>query len=56
MSVPNTATNMLANFSSTVPSFVQGGYTRLLLGLDQDATTARILYFDEPADDATFEY
>jgi hypothetical protein len=37
MIVPNTSTNMLVNFSSTVPSLMQGGYTSLLLGLDQNA-------------------
>jgi hypothetical protein len=46
---------MLANFSSTVPYFLPGGYTSLLLGLDQEATTARKLHFDEPDNDTTFE-
>jgi hypothetical protein len=29
--------------------------TSLLLGLDQEASTARKLHFDEPANDTTFE-
>jgi hypothetical protein len=29
------------NITSIVPSFVQGGYTSLLLGLDQEASAAR---------------
>jgi hypothetical protein len=36
MIVSNTSTNMLVNFSSTVPSLMQS-YTSLLLGLDQNA-------------------
>jgi hypothetical protein len=46
---------MLANFSSTVLCFLPGGYTSLLLGLDQEATTAWKLHFDEPDNDTTFE-
>jgi hypothetical protein len=45
----------IQNFSSTVPSFMQGGYTSLLLGLDQEASAARKLHFDEPGNDTTFE-
>jgi hypothetical protein len=35
------------NFLSIMPSFVQGGYTSLLLGLDQEASAAQKLYFNE---------
>jgi hypothetical protein len=45
---------MLVNFSSTVPCFMPGEYTSLLLGLDQEASTARKLHFDEPVNDTTF--
>jgi hypothetical protein len=55
MAEPNTCTNMYTNFLSTVPSFLQGGYTSLLLGIDQEASAARKLNFDEPAHDSTFE-
>jgi hypothetical protein len=55
MSAPNSSTIMLANFSSTVLCFLPGGYTSLLLGLDQEATTAQKLYFDEPDNDTTFK-
>ena len=41
--------------SSIMPSFMQGGYTDLLLGLDQEASTARKLHFDEPTNETTFE-
>jgi hypothetical protein len=51
MATPNTFRNMLLNFSSTVPSLVQGGYMSLLLGLDQEASAARKLNFEEPAND-----
>jgi hypothetical protein len=51
MAAPNTSRNMLLNFSSTVPSLVQGGYTSLLLGLDQEAPAARKVNFEEPAND-----
>jgi hypothetical protein len=40
MSAPNNSSNMLVNFSSTVPCFMPGEYTSLLLGLDQEASTA----------------
>jgi hypothetical protein len=46
MVVPSTSTNMLVNFSSTVPSLMQGGYTSLSFGLDQNASAARKLHFD----------
>jgi hypothetical protein len=46
---------MVSNFSNTVPSFLQGGYTSLMLGLDQEASDARKLHFDEPTNDTTFE-
>jgi hypothetical protein len=49
------STNMLVNYSSIMPSFMQGGYTDLLLGLDQEASTARKLHFDEPTNETTFE-
>jgi hypothetical protein len=55
MAEPNTSTNMYTNFSSTVPSFLQGGYTSLLLGIDQEASAARKLNFDGPANDSTFK-
>jgi hypothetical protein len=55
MSAPNNSSNMLVNFSSTVPCFMPGEYTSLLLGLDQEASTARKLHFDEPANDTPFE-
>jgi hypothetical protein len=55
MAEPNISTNMYTNFLSNVPSFLQGGYTSLLLGIDQEASTARKLNFDEPAHDSTFE-
>jgi hypothetical protein len=34
---------------------MQGGYTSLLLGLDQNASAARKLQFDAGANDTTFE-
>jgi hypothetical protein len=43
------------NFSSIVPSFVQGGYTGLLLGLDQEASAAQKLHFNEQLNDSTFD-
>jgi hypothetical protein len=43
------------NISSTVPSFVQGGYTSLLLDLDQEASAARKLHFDEQSKDSSFD-
>jgi hypothetical protein len=46
MVVPNTSTNTLVNISSTEPSLMQGGYTSLLLGLDQNASAAWKLHFD----------
>jgi hypothetical protein len=53
MAAPNTSTNMYTNFSSTVPSFLQGGY--ILLGIDKEASAARKLNFDEAAHDSIFE-
>jgi hypothetical protein len=44
-----------SNFSTTVPSFVQRGYASLLLGLDQEASVARKLHFDEQSNDSTFD-
>jgi hypothetical protein len=38
-----------------VPSFLQGGYTSLLLGIDHEALAARKLNFNEPAHNSTFE-
>jgi hypothetical protein len=55
MAEPNTCTNMYTNFSSTVPIFLQGGYTSLLLGIDHEALAARKLNFNEPAHNSTFE-
>jgi hypothetical protein len=52
---PSSSTNMLVNFSSTVPCFMPAEYTSLLLGLNHEASTARKLHFDEPANDTTFE-
>jgi hypothetical protein len=43
------------NFSSIVPSFVQGGHTSLLLGPDQEASVSRKLYFNEQSNDSTFD-
>jgi hypothetical protein len=34
---------------------MQGGYTSLLFGLDQNASSARKLQFDAEANDTTFE-
>jgi hypothetical protein len=50
-----TSTNMFVNSSSIAPSFQQGGYTSLLLDLEQEASIERKLSFDEPANDSTFE-
>jgi hypothetical protein len=55
MAAPNTSRNMLLNFSSIVPSLVQGGYMSLLLGLDQEALAAPKLDFDEPGNDTRDE-
>jgi hypothetical protein len=43
------------NFLTTVPSFVQGGYTSLLLDLGQEASAAQKLHFDEQSNDSTFD-
>jgi hypothetical protein len=43
------------NITSIVPSFVQGGYTSLLLGLDQEASVGRKLHFDEQSNDSIFD-
>jgi hypothetical protein len=53
MAIPNSSTDMLVNFSTNVPNWMQGGYTSLLL--DQDASAARKLHFDEEANDATYK-
>jgi hypothetical protein len=53
--IPNFPLLKTAVKSSTVPCFMPGEYTSLLLGLDQEAPTARKLHFDEPANDTTFE-
>jgi hypothetical protein len=45
VAIPNSSANNLINF----PTIVQGGYTSLLLGLDQDASAARKLQFDTGA-------
>jgi hypothetical protein len=55
MAIPNSSTDMLVNFSTNVPNWMQGGYTSLLLGIDQDASAARKLHFDEEANDATYK-
>jgi hypothetical protein len=47
MAEPNTSTNMFINILSSVPSLLQGGYMSLLLGLDEEASVARKLNFDE---------
>jgi hypothetical protein len=47
VAIPNSSANNLINF----PTIVQGGYTSLLLGLDQDASAARKLQFDTGAND-----
>jgi hypothetical protein len=42
----NYGANLVEPSSSTdVPNFFQGGYTSLLLGLDQEASAARKLNF-----------
>ena len=49
-STMNTQFNLFANSSAMAPSYIPGGYTSLLMGVDQDATTqaaVRKLYFDE---------
>ncbi|KAL6609636.1 hypothetical protein ACP70R_039605 [Stipagrostis hirtigluma subsp. patula] len=54
----NFTTDMYANSSSMVPPLSHGGYTGLLLGVDQHATllsTARKLQYDETGDHATFK-
>jgi hypothetical protein len=53
--VPNTSSNILINFPTTAPNLMQGGYTSLLFGLDQNASSARKLQFDAEANDTTFE-
>jgi hypothetical protein len=53
--VPNTSSNILINFPTTAPNLMQGGYTSLLLGLDQNASAARKLHFNTGANDTTFE-
>jgi peptidase E len=49
VALPNISTNNAINF----PIIVQGEYTSLLLGLDQDASAARKLQFDTGANDTT---
>jgi len=42
--------NLFANPSAMAPPYIPGGYTSLLMGVDQDATTqaaVRKLHFDE---------
>jgi hypothetical protein len=41
--VPNDSSNILINFPTTAPNLMQGGYTSLLLGIDQNAIAARKL-------------
>jgi hypothetical protein len=55
MAEPNTSTNMFINILSSVPSLLQGGYMSLLLGLDEEASVARKLNFDERANDSRSE-
>jgi macrodomain Ter protein organizer (MatP/YcbG family) len=55
MAVLNNSSNMLANCMSNVHEWIQGGYTSHLIGLDQNATAARKLYFNEERNDTTYE-
>lgn len=48
--IPKFSANTYGDSSTNVALLIQGGYTSLLLGADQDARarfTARKLYFDE---------
>jgi hypothetical protein len=55
MGIPNAFTNnMYVDFSSMAAPLMQGGYTKLLLGVDQDASAARKLNFDV-ADHVTYK-
>ena len=49
LAISNTSSNNLINFPTIVPNLMQGGYTNLLLGLDQHASTSRKLHFDTGA-------
>jgi hypothetical protein len=55
VAVPNTSSNILINFPTTAPNLIRGGYTSLLLYLDQNASAARKLRFNTGANDTTFE-
>jgi hypothetical protein len=55
VAVPNDYSNILINFPTTAPNLMQGGYTSLLLGIDQNASAAWKLQFDTGANDTTFE-
>jgi hypothetical protein len=48
MTVHNVVTNdVYADFPAMVALLMPGGYTSLLLGVDQEASAARKLHFDE---------
>jgi hypothetical protein len=52
----NCAVNLVdPSISTNVPNFMDGGYTSLLFGLDQEASAARQLHFSELANDTRFD-
>jgi hypothetical protein len=55
VAVPNDSSNILINFPTTTPNLMQGGYTSLFLGIDQNASAARKLHFNTGANDTIFE-
>jgi hypothetical protein len=52
----NCAVNLVdPSISTNVPNFMDGGYTSLLLGLDQETSAAWKLHFSELANDTRFD-
>ncbi|TVU13527.1 hypothetical protein EJB05_40587, partial [Eragrostis curvula] len=53
--IPNVAANMYCDSSAMMAPLALGGYTSLLLGVDQEAAVARKLHFDEASKHSTFK-